>query len=63
VLLQIKKDFNNPYLLSSWDPKTPCCGWYHIQCDEITNRVISIAVSDWPEYTNFNFRPYPLFGR
>jgi Leucine-rich repeat (LRR) protein len=62
VLLQIKKDFNNPYLLSSWDPKTPCCGWYHIQCDEITNRVISFEVSDSRVLTNFSGHIPPSFG-
>ncbi|TKY62563.1 Polygalacturonase inhibitor [Spatholobus suberectus] len=25
VLLQIKNDLNNPYLLASWDPNTDCC--------------------------------------
>ncbi|GAU23454.1 hypothetical protein TSUD_331520 [Trifolium subterraneum] len=53
VLLQIKKALNNPYLLSSWDPKTACCEWNNLMCDEITDRVISISIRDSPEYTNF----------
>ena len=44
VLLQIKKDLNNPYLLASWDPKTACCGWYCVECDEITHRINSLTI-------------------
>jgi hypothetical protein len=64
VLLQIKKDFNNPYLLSSWDPKTGCCGWYSIECDEKTNRVISLDITDnpTPSFTNFSGHIPPSVG-
>jgi hypothetical protein len=64
VLLQIKKDFNNPYLLSSWDPKTGCCGWYSIECDEKTNRVISLDIIDnpTPSFTNFSGHIPPSVG-
>ncbi|RWR77800.1 polygalacturonase inhibitor PGIP [Cinnamomum micranthum f. kanehirae] len=44
VLLQIKESFNNPYLLASWNPKTDCCGWYQLECDEITNRVTALTI-------------------
>jgi hypothetical protein len=62
VLLQIKKDFNNPYLLSSWDPKTPCCGWNAIQCDEKTNRVNSISIFDRGLLTKFSGHIPPSIG-
>ncbi|KAL5078598.1 hypothetical protein RYX36_007019 [Vicia faba] len=31
VLLIIKQELNNPYLLASWDPKTDCCDWYCVE--------------------------------
>ncbi|CAJ2671370.1 unnamed protein product [Trifolium pratense] len=62
VLLQIKKDLNNPYLLASWDPKTPCCGWYLIQCDEITDRIISLSIRDSPVFTNLTGHIPPSVG-
>ncbi|GER54787.1 leucine-rich repeat receptor-like protein kinase family protein [Striga asiatica] len=39
VLLQIKRAFNNPYHLASWDPATDCCTWYVVECDSKTNRI------------------------
>ncbi|KAJ1432420.1 Leucine-rich repeat-containing N-terminal, plant-type [Sesbania bispinosa] len=35
ALLQIKKEFNNPTLLSSWKPNSDCCqdNWYGVVCD------------------------------
>jgi hypothetical protein len=62
VLLQIKKDFNNPYLLTSWDSKTGCCGWYQIKCDEKTNRVIGLDISDGPPFTSFSGHIPPSIG-
>ena len=62
VLLQIKKDFNNPYLLTSWDSKTGCCGWYQIKCDEKTNRVIGLDISDGPPFTSFSGHIPPSVG-
>ena len=42
VLLQIKKDLSNPYLLASWDPTTDCCKWYCVECHPKTHRIISL---------------------
>jgi len=42
VLLQFKKELNNPYLLASWDPKEDCCDWYCVSCDEQTNRISDV---------------------
>jgi Leucine-rich repeat (LRR) protein len=44
VLLQIKQDFGNPYVLSSWDPDTDCCDWYCVTCDLNTNRITELFV-------------------
>ncbi|ONH95465.1 hypothetical protein PRUPE_7G072700 [Prunus persica] len=44
VLLQIKKAFNKPYILSSWKPKRDCCDWYSVTCDSTTNRVNSLTL-------------------
>ncbi|KAK7344707.1 hypothetical protein VNO77_14656 [Canavalia gladiata] len=48
VLLQIKKELNNPTLLSSWKPNTDCCGkrWYGVKCNPHNNRVTSLSISD-----------------
>jgi Leucine-rich repeat (LRR) protein len=50
-LLQLKKDFGNPYDLASWDPKTDCCEWYCVKCDDrkniiTTNRITDIFIDD-----------------
>ncbi|XP_020218571.1 polygalacturonase inhibitor [Cajanus cajan] len=47
VLLQIKKEFNNPTLLSSWKPNTDCCHdkWHGTQCNHNTNRIESLKLS------------------
>ncbi|KAM7263280.1 hypothetical protein ACFE04_001234 [Oxalis oulophora] len=45
ALLRLKKDFGNPYVLASWDPKTDCCEWYCVKCDEKTNRITQIFVN------------------
>jgi len=42
VLLQFKKELNNPYFLASWDPKVDCCDWYCVKCDEQTNRIYDV---------------------
>ncbi|XP_027367616.1 polygalacturonase inhibitor 1-like [Abrus precatorius] len=46
VLLQIKKDLNNPTFLSSWSPHTDCCNfnWNGVSCKPHTNRVHSITL-------------------
>ncbi|GMN64295.1 hypothetical protein TIFTF001_033370 [Ficus carica] len=46
VLLQIKKAFNDPHDLASWDPETDCCSWYGVECHKITNRVWSLEIND-----------------
>ncbi|KAM7265786.1 hypothetical protein ACFE04_003469 [Oxalis oulophora] len=43
ALLQIKKDFRNPYTLASWDPKTDCCEWYVVKCDLKSHRVVELS--------------------
>ncbi|CAL5193962.1 unnamed protein product [Lathyrus oleraceus] len=62
VLLQIKKDLNNPYLLASWNPDTDCCDWYTIECDLKTHRIISLTIFDSPVYTNFSAQIPPSVG-
>jgi Leucine-rich repeat (LRR) protein len=45
ALLQIKKELNNPTLLSSWNPHTNCCddsSWYGVICAPSSNRVFSL---------------------
>ncbi|KAL2923778.1 Polygalacturonase inhibitor [Bienertia sinuspersici] len=37
VLLQIKKHFNNASPFSTWNPKTDCCNWNDIGCDDEAN--------------------------
>ncbi|KAJ4728954.1 Polygalacturonase-inhibitor protein [Melia azedarach] len=44
VLLKIKKAFNNPYILASWNPDTDCCDWYTVTCDLTTNRINSLTI-------------------
>ena len=46
VLLQIKKEINNPTFFSSWSPHTDCCNleWEGISCGYETNRVDSISL-------------------
>ncbi|BFG38216.1 hypothetical protein CerSpe_244900 [Prunus speciosa] len=44
VLLQIKKAFNDPDVLSSWTPETDCCRWwFDVTCDSM-NRVNSLFI-------------------
>ncbi|EXC30890.1 Polygalacturonase inhibitor [Morus notabilis] len=45
VLLQIKQAFNNPYVLTSWDPQSDCCKWYFLKCDGTTHRINSLTIS------------------
>ncbi|KAE9617555.1 putative leucine-rich repeat-containing, plant-type, leucine-rich repeat domain, L [Lupinus albus] len=49
VLLQMKKEFNNPTFLSSWKPNTDCCHpkwhWHGIKCDHKSHHVKSINLS------------------
>ncbi|XP_061353322.1 polygalacturonase inhibitor-like [Gastrolobium bilobum] len=48
ALLQIKKELNNPTLLSSWKPHTDCCNtkWYGVDCYPVNNRVVSLTISN-----------------
>src|ERR1044072_8248168 len=53
VLLQIKKELNNPYLLASWDPETACCDWYCVECDLETHRIKALIISSSIPDTTF----------
>lgn len=44
VLLQIKKDLNNPYILASWNPANDCCDWYCVECSLTTNRINALTI-------------------
>ncbi|GKV34618.1 hypothetical protein SLEP1_g42981 [Rubroshorea leprosula] len=44
VLLDIKKAFNDPYVLSSWDPKADCCHWLCVECDPTSHRIITLTI-------------------
>lgn len=44
VLLKIKKAFNNPYILASWNPDADCCDWYCVTCDLTTHRINSLTI-------------------
>ncbi|KAK4415013.1 Polygalacturonase inhibitor 2 [Sesamum alatum] len=46
TLLKIKKDLNNAYDFVSWDPKIDCCEWNNVKCDEKTNCITSVAISN-----------------
>ncbi|XP_061344022.1 polygalacturonase inhibitor 1-like [Gastrolobium bilobum] len=48
VLLQIKKELNNPTILSSWKPDADCCHtstWYGVNCLPHNKRVGSLTIS------------------
>ncbi|WCJ33963.1 Polygalacturonase inhibitor [Euphorbia peplus] len=44
ALLQIKKDFGNPYLLASWKSEEDCCTWYQVKCDSTSHRIVSLTI-------------------
>lgn len=45
VLLQIKKYYGSQYLLTSWSSDTDCCTtWNNVECDETTNRIVSLTI-------------------
>ncbi|KAK2400313.1 polygalacturonase inhibitor [Trifolium repens] len=49
ILLQIKKELNNPTFLSSWEPQTDCCNfkWFGVSCSSLTNdRVTDLSISN-----------------
>ncbi|RDX72793.1 Polygalacturonase inhibitor 1, partial [Mucuna pruriens] len=49
ALLEIKKELNNPTLLSSWKPHRDCCQsgvWYGVECSPYTNRVSDLTISN-----------------
>lgn len=62
VLLQIKKDLNNPYLLASWNPDTDCCSWYTVTCDSKTHRINSLTIFSSVPDTNFSAQIPPSVG-
>ncbi|RDY09295.1 Polygalacturonase inhibitor, partial [Mucuna pruriens] len=62
ALLQLKKDLNNPYILASWDPNEDCCGWYCVECDEKTNRIITLDISSSVPDTNLSGQIPPSVG-
>ncbi|CAK8570505.1 unnamed protein product [Lathyrus sativus] len=45
-LLQIKRELNNPTLLSSWKPHTDCCNsnWHGVNCIPYNNRVYFLII-------------------
>lgn len=47
ILLKIKKELNNPTILSSWKPNTDCCkmSWYGVTCFRSTNHVRDLTIS------------------
>ncbi|KAL5078597.1 hypothetical protein RYX36_007018 [Vicia faba] len=54
VLLRIKQELNNPYLLASWDPKTDCCDWYCV--DSISYHLTKSVQSSSPHHlTSIHF--------
>src|SRR5574342_387344 len=44
ALLNIKKAFNDPYILTSWKPEEDCCTWYCVECDRKSHRFIALTV-------------------
>lgn len=58
ALLQIKKEFNNPTILSSWTPNSDCCNgnWFGVYCDSESpkslNRVSILTISNNIELTS-----------
>ena len=46
ALFGVKKAFNNAYAFISWTPDTDCCEWNSVKCDEKTNRIISLDVTE-----------------
>ncbi|XP_045824697.1 polygalacturonase inhibitor 1-like isoform X2 [Trifolium pratense] len=49
ILLQIKKELNNPTFLSSWEPHTDCCNfkWFGVSCSSLTNdHVTDLSISN-----------------
>jgi len=62
VLLQIKKDFNNPYLLASWNPDTDCCQWYCVECHPKTHRITSLVILSSVPETNLSGPIPPSVG-
>ncbi|GAU28724.1 hypothetical protein TSUD_372310 [Trifolium subterraneum] len=48
VLLQIKKELNNPTVLSSWKSNADCCktSWRGVDCSPSNNRVSGLSIYD-----------------
>ncbi|PIA48602.1 hypothetical protein AQUCO_01400884v1 [Aquilegia coerulea] len=55
ALLQIKKAFNNPKNLTSWEPNTDCCQWHHIHCDLKTNRVDTVEITTGIRHSKYGY--------
>lgn len=64
VLLQIKKDLNNPYVLSSWNPHivSDCCDWNNVDCDPKTHRINSLTLLSSIPDTNLSGQIPPSVG-
>jgi hypothetical protein len=62
VLLRIKKELNNPYLLASWDPHTDCCDWYCVECDIKTHRITALIMQSSVPDTNLSGPIPPSVG-
>nr|KYP39406.1 Polygalacturonase inhibitor [Cajanus cajan] len=62
ALLQLKKDFNNPYILASWDPNEDCREWYCVKCDLKTHRITDLFIAPSVPETNFHGRIPPSVG-
>ncbi|WOH00127.1 hypothetical protein DCAR_0519485 [Daucus carota subsp. sativus] len=46
ALLQIKTALKNPTITDSWVSDDDCCGWDLVECDETSNRIISLIIQD-----------------
>ncbi|XP_061346435.1 polygalacturonase inhibitor-like [Gastrolobium bilobum] len=62
VLLQFKKELNNPYVLASWKPDTDCCEWYCVECDPKTHRINSLTIFSSVPNTNLSGQIPPSVG-
>ncbi|CAI8590541.1 unnamed protein product [Vicia faba] len=60
VLLRIKQELNNPYLLASWDPKTDYCDWYCVECDIKFHRITALIMQSSVPDTNLSGHLLPI---
>ncbi|KAJ1432412.1 Leucine-rich repeat-containing N-terminal, plant-type [Sesbania bispinosa] len=63
ALLQIKKEFNNPTLLSSWKPNSDCCqdNWHGVYCD--ADKHYRVTILDISNSTEINTPIAPSVGK